>query len=312
MNDPADGEKERIARRIARAGLCSRREAERRIAQGRVALNGTVLVSPAVTVGPRDRILVDGAPLPDAAPSRIWRYYKPRGLVTTHRDERGRTTIFDTLPDTLPRVISVGRLDLNSEGLLLLSNDGGLSRRLELPATGWARRYRVRLNGNPRTEQLERLKDGLTVDGMRYGPIEATLDVQKGDNAWLTVSLREGKNREIRHVMAHFGWTVSRLIRISYGPFQLGTLNPGETDEISPRVLREQLGIESAPGAARRGRPRGGPPRRPKGDRAGAPGSRHRRPGGPAADRNASDPPPTVRPGRGVRPGRKKPTGAKR
>jgi 23S rRNA pseudouridine2605 synthase len=233
---------ERIAKRLARAGLCSRRDAERWIEEGRVVVDGVRLTTPAVVVTENSRIVVDGKPLPEPERSRLWRYHKPAGLVTSHKDEQGRPTVFDKMPEDMPRVISIGRLDLNSEGLLLLTNDGELARKLELPATGWVRRYRVRVHGVPTPEGLAALEKGLTIDGVVYGSIKALLDRQQGSNAWLTVSLKEGKNREIRRVMEHLGWTVSRLIRIAYGPFQLGLLNPGEAEEVLARVLQEQLG----------------------------------------------------------------------
>jgi len=238
----AEKEGERIAKRLARAGLCSRRDAERWIAEGRVAVNGRVLDSPACVVGPEDLVVVDGQPLAEPDRTRLWRYHKPAGLVTTHRDPEGRPTVFDRLPADLPRVISVGRLDLTSEGLLLLTNDGGLARRLELPSNAWARRYRVRVHGSVDVAALARLEAGVMIDGVAYGPIRAVLDRQKGANAWLTVSLREGKNREIRRVMEHLGWSVTRLIRVSYGPFQLGTLAEGAIEEVPGKVLREQMG----------------------------------------------------------------------
>jgi 23S rRNA pseudouridine2605 synthase len=242
-NRAADGDKgERIAKVLARAGLCSRRDAERWIAEGRVAVDGKVLESPAVTVTPASRIRVDGKPIPVAEPARLWRYHKPSGLVTTHRDEKGRPTIFERLPPELPRVISVGRLDLTSEGLILLTNDGGLARKLELPATGWIRRYRARVHGTVDAERLAALAKGVTVEGVRYGPIEARLEREQGSNAWLTVALREGKNREIRKVMEHLGLGVTRLIRTAYGPFQLGHLARGAVEEVGAKVLREQLG----------------------------------------------------------------------
>ncbi len=235
-------EGQRIAKRLARAGLCSRREAERWITAGRVEVDGVVLDSPALVVGEGARIVVDGQPLPAAGRSRLWRYHKPAGLITTHRDPRGRPTVFDALPEGLPRLVSVGRLDLTSEGLLLLTSDGALARRLELPATGWKRRYRVRLHGRPEEAALARLAGGIEVEGVRYGPIEARLERQQGANAWLLVGLTEGRNRELRRVFEHLGFSVNRLIRIAYGPFQLGNLGAGEVREVPAKVLREQLG----------------------------------------------------------------------
>jgi 23S rRNA pseudouridine2605 synthase len=235
---------ERIAKVIARAGLASRRTAEMLIAAGRVAVNGKVIASPALNVSSRDTITVDGEPLPAATRTRLFRYHKPRGLVTTHSDPQGRPTIFAKLPKRLPRLISVGRLDLNSEGLLLLTNDGGLARALELPATGWRRRYRVRALGRVTQDALDRLKRGVTVAGVRYGPIEAALDREQGANVWLTVSLREGKNREVRRVLEHLGLKVNRLIRVSYGPFELGELGDGTVEEVETEELRQALGPE--------------------------------------------------------------------
>lgn len=232
----------RIAKAMARAGLCSRRDAERWIADGRVSVNGKVLSSPALDVGPKDKVLVDGQPLPGAEPARLWRYHKPRGLVTTHKDPQGRPTVFDALPADLPRVVSVGRLDFNTEGLLLLTNDGELARHLELPATGWLRRYRVRAHGRVTQEQLDKLKSGIEIEGVRYGPVEATVDSEQGANVWLTIGIREGKNREVRKILATFALDVNRLIRISYGPFQLLDLKPGEAEPVKRRVLAEQLG----------------------------------------------------------------------
>jgi 23S rRNA pseudouridine2605 synthase len=241
----------RIAKALARAGLCSRREAERWIAEGRVRVNGEVLASPARDVGPKDRIEVDGAALPEAEPPRLWRYHKPKGLVTTHKDPQGRATVFDKLPEHLPRVISVGRLDVNTEGLLLLTNDGALARLLELPSTGWMRRYRVRAHGTVAQTDLDRLKDGVEIAGVRYGPIEATLDKpqesrHQGSNVWLRIGLREGKNREVRTILEHLGLTVNRLIRVSFGPFQLLDLEPGGVEAVKRRVLIEQLGARTA------------------------------------------------------------------
>ena len=232
---------ERIAKWLARAGVASRRDIERLIGEGRIKLNNTVVTHPATFVGPADLIQVNGRLVEPPGRARLWRYHKPAGLVTTHRDPEGRPTVFEKLPPALPRVVSVGRLDLTSEGLLLLTNDGALARQLELPATGWIRRYRVRVHGEPDPRALAALTRGVTIDNVRYGPIEAGLDSRKGENAWLTISLREGRNREVRRVMSHLGLTVSRLIRIAYGPFQLGTLPRGEIAEIPPRVLRDQL-----------------------------------------------------------------------
>jgi len=236
----------RIAKALARAGLCSRREAERWIADGRVAVNGRILTTPACEVGPGDAVLVDGRPLPAAGPVRLWRYHKPKGLVTTHQDPQGRPTVFDKLPPEMPRVISVGRLDFNTEGLLLLTNDGALARHLELPATGWLRRYRVRARGRVAEADLDRLKDGIEIEGVRYGPIEATLDSVQGANAWLTVGIREGKNREVRKVMSSLGLDVSRLIRIAFGPFELGDLVPGAVEGVRRKHLADQLGPKLA------------------------------------------------------------------
>jgi len=236
------GAPERIAKAMARAGLCSRREADRWIADGRVTVNGQVLKTPAVTVTAKDHILVDGKPLPQKEPAQLWRYYKPKGLVTTNKDPQGRPTVFAALPPELPRVVSVGRLDFNSEGLLLLTNDGALARHMELPATGWLRRYRVRGHGRVSQPQLDALQNGIEVEGVRYGPIEATLDSVQGANLWLTIGLREGKNREVRRVLASLGLEVNRLIRISYGPFQLLDLKPGVVEPVKRRVLAEQLG----------------------------------------------------------------------
>ena len=240
--DAKGGDHERIAKVLARAGLCSRREAEEWIAAGRVAVDGKVLTTPAVTVGPKSRITVDGEPLTEKERTRLWLFHKPRGLVTTSSDPEGRPTVFSVLPDDMPRVITVGRLDINTEGLLLLTNDGGLARVLELPATGWLRRYRVRAFGEVDQAALDELKQGVSLDGVDYGPIEAMIDRIQGSNIWLVVSLREGKNREVKRVLGSLGLTVNRLIRISFGPFQLADLEEGEIREIRGRVLRDQLG----------------------------------------------------------------------
>lgn len=237
---------ERIAKVIARAGLASRRTAEAWIAAGRVAVNGAVIASPALNVSSRDRITVDGEPLPGRARTRLFLYHKPRGLLTTHADPQGRDTIFRALPKRLPRLISVGRLDINTEGLLLLTNDGGLARVLELPATGWLRRYRVRALGRVTQEALDGLRKGVTIAGVRYGPIEATLDREQGANVWLTFAIREGKNREVRKVLEQLGLKVNRLIRLSYGPFELGTLDEGAVAEVETAELRKTLGPEIA------------------------------------------------------------------
>lgn len=236
----------RIAKAIAHAGLCSRREAEQWIAAGRVAVNGATIATPALVVSASDRVTIDGKPLPEAPRRRLWRYHKPPGLVTTHSDPQGRPTVFQRLPEDLGRVISVGRLDLSSEGLLLLTNDGALARRLELPATGWTRRYRVRAHGSVEEAALDRLRQGSTLDGVRYGPIDARLERQQGSNVWLAMALQEGKNREVRKVLEALGLRVNRLIRVAYGPFQLGNLGRGEIAEVSSKVLREQLGKEPA------------------------------------------------------------------
>jgi 23S rRNA pseudouridine2605 synthase len=231
----------RIAKALARAGLCSRREAERWIEGGRVSVNGEVLKSPARDVAPSDRILVDGNPLPAPEPPRLWRYHKPKGRVTTHSDPQGRPTVFEALPEEMPRVISIGRLDFNTEGLLLLTNDGALARHLELPATGWLRRYRVRAHGAVTQEALDKLKGGVEIGGVRYGPIEATLEKVQGTNVWLMLGLREGKNREVRTILDGLGLTVNRLIRVSFGPFQLLDLAPGAVEPVKRRVLADQL-----------------------------------------------------------------------
>ena len=238
----APTERMRIAKAIAHAGLCSRRDAERWIADGRVRVNGIVITSPALDVGPADKVVVDDRALPAAGPVRLWRYHKPRGQVTTHRDPQGRPTVFDNLPKDLPRVVSIGRLDFNTEGLLLLTTDGDLARHIELPATGWTRRYRVRAHGRVTEDDLDKLKDGITLGGVHYGPIEGTVDSVQGGNCWLTLALREGKNREVRNVLSALGLRVNRLIRVSFGPFQLLDLPAGGVEQVRRRILADQLG----------------------------------------------------------------------
>jgi 23S rRNA pseudouridine2605 synthase len=235
---------ERIAKVIARAGLASRREAELWIAAGRVAINGKAIASPALNVGEQDRVTVDGEPLPERERTRLFLYHKPRGLLTTRADPQGRPTIFYRLPVNLPRLISVGRLDFNTEGLLLLTNDGALARVLELPATGWLRRYRVRAHGAVTPAQLEALREGVTISGIHYGAIDAAIERTQGSNLWLSFAIREGKNREVRNVLGDLGLEVTRLIRVSFGPFQLAELAEGAIEEVRTRVLREQLGTK--------------------------------------------------------------------
>jgi 23S rRNA pseudouridine2605 synthase len=234
----------RIAKAIAHAGLCSRRDAERWIEEGRVTVNGKRLETPAHVVAPGDKVSVDGKPLPAAATPRLFRYHKPKGLVTSHKDPQRRKTVFEALPPDLPRVISVGRLDLNTEGLLLLTTDGELARHLELPSTGWLRRYRVRAYGAVTEADLARLAKGMRVDGVDYGPVEARIDRAQGGNVWLTLGLREGKNREVKKLLEALGLTVNRLIRVSFGPFALGELRPGEVSEVKQKVLKDQLGAK--------------------------------------------------------------------
>ena len=238
---------DRIARVLARAGVASRRDAEKLIAAGRIKVNGQKILSPALNVHPTDKVEFDGTILEAPEEPRLWLYHKPSGLITTSRDEKGRETVFESLPENLPRVVSVGRLDMSSEGLLLLTNDGGVKRTLELPSTGWTRRYRVRIKGYPREGAFEPLTKGITVDGEHFQPMTVQLDRQTGANFWLTVGLKEGKNREIRRAMEFLGFTVNRLIRISYGPFQLRDLKPGEVEEVKRRVLADQLGWSTKP-----------------------------------------------------------------
>ncbi len=235
---------DRIAKVLSRAGVASRREAERMIEAGKVEVNGKVITSPALNVTRKDRIVANGTLVGEPDAARMWLYHKPSGLVTSNSDEKGRRTIFDELPEDLPRVMTVGRLDLNSEGLLLLTNDGDVKRKLELPSTGWLRRYRVRVNGRVTEELLEPLRQGITYERITYQPMDVTLDRQQGANAWLTIGLREGKNREIRRALSEIGFNVNRLIRVSYGPFQLGNLKEGAVEEIRRKVLRDQLGLE--------------------------------------------------------------------
>ena len=243
MND-STFQGERVAKVLARAGVASRRVVERMIEDGRVSVNGRVLASAALNVVPSDRILVDGRPIAAKEPTRLWLFHKPTGLVTSDKDEKGRNTVYDVLPKELPRVMSVGRLDLTSEGLLLLTNDGELKRKLELPSTGWTRRYRVRCKGTPTEAMIAPLRKGMTLEGERFQGMSVEIDRQQGANAWLTIGLKEGKNREIRRALEAVGLEVNRLIRVSYGPFQLGELPKGAVEEVRPKVLRDQLGIE--------------------------------------------------------------------
>ncbi|MGE0650533.1 MAG: pseudouridine synthase [Alphaproteobacteria bacterium] len=270
---PARPEGERIAKRIARAGVCSRRDAEKLIAAGRVTVNGTIITGPALNVTPSDVIAVDGTALSSPERARLFRLHKIKGRITTARDPEGRPTIFDDLPPGLPRLITVGRLDFNTEGLLLLTNDGELAHALELPATGWMRRYRVRAYGPVDETALARLARGITLEGIDYGPVEARLESRTGANCWLDIGIREGKNREVRKILAHLGLTVSRLIRIAFGPFQLGSLAPGAVEEVPRKVLLEQCahlmgeeGREPPPTGTARAKPR--PQRRPHGGKS--------------------------------------------
>jgi 23S rRNA pseudouridine2605 synthase len=243
VTDDSESPGERIAKVIARAGVCSRRDAEKLIAEGRVTLDGEKIATPALRVTENQVVAVDGKPLAEPEGTRLWRYHKPAGLVTTHKDPEGRPTVFQSLPKSLPRVVSVGRLDVNSEGLLILTNDGTMARRLELPAAGWNRKYRVRLFGKITQQDLEKLALGITIDGVTYGPVLADLERTRGMYSWAQVSLKEGKNREVKRLMEHFGLKVARLIRIQFGPFHLGQLGEGEVEEIPAKVWREQLGM---------------------------------------------------------------------
>ena len=285
---------ERIAKVLSRRGVASRREAERMIELGDISVNGKVITSPALNVTDADRITIKGQPLPEKEAARLWLYYKPEGLVTSAADEKGRDTVFDNPPEDLPRVMSVGRLDLNSEGLLLLTNDGELKRRLELPSTGWLRKYRVRVKGNPTDPDLEPLRRGIEVDGERFQPMIVSLDRHQGANAWLTVGLREGKNREIRRAINAIGLIVNRLIRVSFGPFRLGELQPGDVEEVRPKVLRDQLGETDAPGEAKPGR---------------RPAQKVAKPAGTAVRRDASAPRKSNVSSPDAKPARKAPTG---
>ncbi len=233
---------ERIAKFMARSGVCSRRQAEELIKQKRVSVNGVLIESPAFNVEGNEKILLDGEKLPAIEQTRLWLYHKPTGLLTTHKDTDNRPTVFDNLPPDMPRVISVGRLDLNSEGLLLLTNSGELSRKLELPANGWSRRYKIRVHGKVEPKKLAELEKGVTIDGVQYGKVKIELESQNGSNSWLLITLNEGKNREVRKLMKSIGLEVARLIRLSYGPFQLGSLRKGEVKEVPQKVLKEQLG----------------------------------------------------------------------
>ena len=247
MADDSTQTGERISKIIARAGICSRRDAEKLIAEGRVTLDGEKVTSQGVRASENNVIAIDGTPLTEPEPTRLWRYHKPAGLVTTHRDPQGRPTVFEKLPSRIPRVVSVGRLDINSEGLLLLTNDGEFARQLELPSSGWQRKYRVRLFGKVTQAELDRLAEGITIAGVKYGPVIADLERSKGMYAWAAVSLKEGKNREVKRLMESLGLKVARLIRVQFGPFHLGQLQPGDIEEIPSRVWRQQLGINQRP-----------------------------------------------------------------
>jgi 23S rRNA pseudouridine2605 synthase len=277
---------DRIAKVLARAGVCSRRDAEKLIEAGKVSVNGQVLTSPAIKVTGKDKILVEGKAIPMAEPTRLWRYHKPKGLVTTHKDPEGRPTVFSVMPKEMPRVVSVGRLDVNSEGILLLTNDGELARRLELPATGWLRKYRARVFGKVEQEKLDRLTKGVVIEGVKYKVESAELERVQSGNAWVNIALREGKNREVKVLMESIGCKVNRLIRVSYGPFQLGNLEERTVDEVAAHVLREELGLKNVRPNAAKAKPRpvrktktrsgpkkvaGKPPAKPSGKTGGKP-----------------------------------------
>ncbi len=303
---PRQDEGDRIAKVMARAGLCSRRDAEAWIAAGRVAVNGGTIRSPAINVSVRDRVTVDGKPLPQRERTRLFRYYKPVGLVSTNADPQGRPTLFDALPAGLPRLVSVGRLDVGTEGLLLLTNDGGLARVLELPKTQWVRRYRVRAHGRVTQADLDRLADGITIDGVHYGPITATLEREQGSNLWLSFEITEGKNREVRNVLGHLGLQVNRLIRVAFGPFALDEMADGAIEEVETKTLRAMLGAEiiaaascdfSGPALTHQREAVREPDRRARGPGGFAKESRHSRK--PRAGRDDRDDKPMGRPRRG-------------
>jgi 23S rRNA pseudouridine2605 synthase len=232
----------RIAKILSRRGVCSRREAEKLILQGKVTVNGTLISSPALNLKETDVIIVNGKTVGQEQQTRLWRYHKPLDLVTSTKDEKGRITVFETLPDHMPKVMSIGRLDINSEGLLLLTNDGQLKRNLELPSTGWVRKYRVRVKGRPTEEAVNPLKNGIKIGREHFKPMDINIDKQQGANAWLSISIREGKNREIRRALEYVGFSVNRLIRVGYGPFRLLDLKPGEVVEVKKQVIKDQIG----------------------------------------------------------------------
>jgi 23S rRNA pseudouridine2605 synthase len=300
-NKPKTAENgERIAKFLARAGVASRREVERLIEAGKVSVNDKRLDTPAFKVDGSENIVVDGNPVEPIAPAKLWLYHKPAGLVTTHKDPEGRKTVFEALPKDIGRVISVGRLDLTSEGLLLLTNDGGLARALELPSTGWTRRYRARAFGSVEEAGIEKLRKGITVEGVRYGKMEVEVERETGSNVWLTIGLNEGKNREVRRALDAIGLRVNRLIRVSYGPFQLGQIEKGEVKAVPGRILKDQCGhllSDNAAalvgdGEARAKKPAGKRPQRRPASASGAPGKPGGRPGGKPGGRPQSKPRP--------------------